>query len=177
MFNVGDKVVLTEQAKVKFKTAIEARPTDGWNADFVNMVFYAIPQYVHRVDNTGIVLGTGAFYVGVSDLELVEQYNPDEAKPPEVVALGKELKSTDWTDKHYDAFYHLTPKDIENGFVKVDPYFVARIWQLGKKDDSGVLFHNLKNISRYGEKNSKEREIRALYAQIKRLAELEEIEL
>lgn len=95
-----------------------------------------------------------------------------ETKPEE-----SDKEKTEWTDKHYDFSYQLTQKDIENGFVKVDPYFVARIWQLGKKDDSGVLFHNLKNISRYGEKNSKEREIRALYAQIKRLAELEGVEL
>lgn len=169
MFKVGDKV-----RRVKLTDLGGVRPSNGevWEVSIIDL------------DPEGLFIGfdndpeeAGQAVWGAEYFELVESYNPSEAKPPEVVALGKELKSTDWTDKHYDAFYHLTPKDIENGFVKVDPYFVARIWQLGKKDDSGVLFHNLKNISRYGEKNSKEREIRALYAQIKRLAELEEIEL
>ena len=168
-FSVGDKV-----RRVKLTDLGGVRPSNGevWEVSIIDL------------DPEGLFIGfdndpeeAGQAVWGAEYFELVESYNPSEAKPPEVVALGKELKSTDWTDKHYDAFYHLTPKDIENGFVKVDPYFVARIWQLGKKDDSGVLFHNLKNISRYGEKNSKEREIRALYAQIKRLAELEEIEL
>lgn len=87
------------------------------------------------------------------------------------------VAATEWTDKHYDAFYHLTPKDIERGFVKVDPYFVAKQWKIGSKDDSGALWHCFKAIARFGEKNTREREIKALYAQVKRLAELEDIEL
>ena len=51
------------------------------------------------------------------------------------------------------------------------------MWDLGSKDSSGVLFHILKTISRFGIKNSVEREIRAIYEQIKRLAELLSIKL
>lgn len=118
------------------------------------------------------------------EFELYDKYNtddtnPTEAIPPEVVALGDKLVTTqvEWTDKHYDNNYSLTQQDIERGFVKVDPYFVSKIWKIGSKDDSGALWHCFKTIARFGEKNSKEREIRALYAQIKRLADLEKIEL
>lgn len=106
-----------------------------------------------------------------------------EAIPPSHVALGDELVSADvstkqeWTDKHYDNNYTLTQKDIERGFVKIDPYRVSKQWRLGSKDESGVLFHILKTAARYGEKNSREREIKALHAQIKCLAEIEGVDL
>lgn len=81
-------------------------------------------------------------------------------------------------DSHYSTFvYTLTSADKKEGTLKVDPYFVAKQWGLGKKDDTGVLFHCLKNISRYSDKNTKEREIKALYLQVKRLAELENVNL
>lgn len=83
----------------------------------------------------------------------------------------------EWTDKHYDNNYTLTQKDIEHGFVKIDPYRVSKQWRLGSKDESGVLFHILKTVARFGEKNSREREVKALYAQIKCLAEIEGVEL
>ena len=35
----------------------------------------------------------------------------------------------------------------------------------------------VKTIARFGEKNSREREIKALYAQIKRLADIEGVDL
>lgn len=80
-------------------------------------------------------------------------------------------------DSHYNFDYTLTEADREKGVIKVDPYFVSKQWRLGSKDDTGVLFHCLKNISRYSDKNSKEREIKALHLQIKRLAELEGVSL
>lgn len=80
-------------------------------------------------------------------------------------------------DAHYSFNYTLTEKDREVGSIKVDPYFVAKQWRLGSKDDTGVLFHCLKNISRYSDKNTKEREITALYLQVKRLAEIEGVKL
>ena len=82
-----------------------------------------------------------------------------------------------WTDKHYDFNYTLTEDDIEKGVIKIDPYFVAKQWKLGSKDDSGALWHTFKGIARFGEKNSIEREIRAFHAQIKRLAELNGVKL
>lgn len=80
-------------------------------------------------------------------------------------------------DAHYNFDYTLTDDDRQAGTIKVDPYFVARQWRIGSKDDSGVLFHLLKNIARFGDKNSREREIVALYKSIKRLAALEGVEL
>lgn len=71
-----------------------------------------------------------------------------------------------WTDKHYDFNYTLTEKDIEAGSIKIDPYFVAKQWKIGSKDDSGALFHVLKTVARFGDKNNVEREVKALYAQV-----------
>lgn len=73
---------------------------------------------------------------------------------------------TQWTDKHYDFTYTLTSKDIEQGSVKLDPYFVSKQWKTGSKDDSGALFHVLKTVARFGDKNDVEREVKALYAQV-----------
>jgi hypothetical protein len=84
---------------------------------------------------------------------------------------------TQWTDQHYSNYYDLTEADIKLGKIKVDAYFVSKVWQLGKKDDTGVLFHNLKTLARFGDKNDIEREIFALYKQTKRLAELHGVEL
>lgn len=73
---------------------------------------------------------------------------------------------TQWTDKHYDLQYKLTPEDIQKGSLRVDAYFVAKQWKTGSKDDSGALFHLLKTIARFGDKNTVEREIKALHAQV-----------
>ncbi|AKO61082.1 ATPase [Pseudoalteromonas phage H101] len=82
-----------------------------------------------------------------------------------------------WTDKHYDFTYTLTEEDIEAGEIKIDPYFVADQWKLGEKDNSGVIFHILKTCSRYKCKHKEEREIKAIYGQIKRLAEMRGVTL
>lgn len=83
-----------------------------------------------------------------------------------------------WTDKHYDFDYTLTPKDIKKGSIRVDAYFVNRMWKLNQADDTGVAFHCLKTLTRMNNnKNPKERELKALYGQIKRWAELEGIDL
>jgi hypothetical protein len=80
-------------------------------------------------------------------------------------------------DSHYNFFYMLSPEEIEAKQIKVDPYFVSKQWRVGERDTSGALFHSLKTIARFGDKNPKEREIKAIYLQIKRLAELEGVEL
>lgn len=80
-------------------------------------------------------------------------------------------------DSHYDLSYTLTQDDIDNGSIKLDPYFVANVWRTGSRDNSGVIFHILKTCARFGEKNEKAREIRAIYKSIKRLAELENVNL
>ena len=77
-------------------------------------------------------------------------------------------KDTQWTDKHYDFKYTLTPEDIERGFIKVDAYFVSHVWNLGERDNnSGVLFHILKTLTRIGKKagNKLQREITAIKTQ------------
>jgi hypothetical protein len=88
----------------------------------------------------------------------------------------KSPEAEGWTDKHYDFYYtkELTEKELTSKEVsiKIDPCFVSMHWELGSKDNTGVLFHNLKTIARWGTKNDIEREIKALYNQTKRMAEL-----
>lgn len=113
------------------------------------------------------------------------EHRPDEFKAKEyyqlqnatsVEAPSGAIKS-EWTASHYDNYYQLTPKDIEAGKIKIDAYFVNKMWKLNQKDDTGGLFHSLKTIARFGEKNSVERELKALYNQTKRMAELYGVEL
>jgi hypothetical protein len=78
---------------------------------------------------------------------------------------------------HYDLYYTLTEKDIESGKIKVDAYWVAKQWKTGSRDDSGALWHSLKTIARFGEKNDKAREIKALYNQAIALARIYDVEL
>lgn len=94
----------------------------------------------------------------------------------ECVEIKKE-RENGWTDKHYDFKYQLTQKDLENGFIKLDPYFLAKEWKIGSKDDSGALWHCFKTIARFGDKNPVEREVVAIYKQIKRMAEIYNIDL
>lgn len=79
--------------------------------------------------------------------------------------------------EHYNMYYTLTEKDIEAGKIKVDAYWVAKQWKTGSRDDSGALWHSLKTIARFGDKNSKEREIKALYNQALALARIYNVEL
>lgn len=119
----------------------------------------------------------------IADSVSSTESQPEDSVPPSHVAVGEELVATttlpvqEWTDKHYENNYTLTQKDIERGYVKIDPYFVSKVWKIGSRDDSGALWHCFKTIARFGEKNSREREIKALYAQIKRLADIEGVEL
>lgn len=78
---------------------------------------------------------------------------------------------------HYNLYYTLTEKDIEAGKIKVDAYWVAKQWKTGSRDDSGALWHSLKTIARFGEKNDKAREIKALYNQALALARIYDVEL
>ena len=78
---------------------------------------------------------------------------------------------------HYNMYYTLTENDIEAGKIKVDAYWVAKQWKTGSRDDSGALWHSLKTIARFGEKNDKAREIKALYNQAIALARIYDVEL
>lgn len=85
---------------------------------------------------------------------------------------------TTWTDKHYDFNYTLTEDDIEKGVLKIDPYFVNRMWRINSWDDTGAAFHSLKNYARIcNGKNPLERDLKSLYKQVKRLCELHGVEL
>lgn len=80
-------------------------------------------------------------------------------------------------DSHYEFHYTLTQDDIDNGSIKLDPYFVSAQWDIGSKDPSGVIWHIFKTCARFGLKNDRSREIKAIYKSIKRLAELENVNL
>lgn len=79
---------------------------------------------------------------------------------------------TEFSKKHYDFTYQLTESDINAGCITLDPYFVSKQWRVGSRDDSGALFHSLKTIARFGDKNSVDREIKALYNQAKAMARI-----
>lgn len=115
---------------------------------------------------------------GLIHIMYVEDWPSDFKLVDEDVKQSKqEGDCSDYSLKHYDTFYHLTDKDIKEGKIKIDAYFVAKQWKVGSKDDSGALFHNLKTIARFGEKNSIEREIKALYNQTLALARIYNVEL
>lgn len=137
-------------------------------------------------------LGASEEHVKVSE-ELESTFSPLYSAPYGIKAydLGEKLipsiktsntrsncltkdNSVIWTDNHYNFTYDISNEECE---IKIDPYFVSNMWKLGDKDNTGCIFHILKTIARYGTKNSKEREIKALHAQIKRLAELEGVQL
>ena len=95
----------------------------------------------------------------------------------ECVEIKKEREG-EWTDKHYDFNYQLTEEDVENGHIRIDAYFVNRMWKINSWDDTGAAFHNLKTFTRMGnEKNSLGRELEALYKQTKRLCKLHGVEV
>lgn len=77
-------------------------------------------------------------------------------------------KEKECSTAHYDS--------MNLGEYRLDPYQVSLAWQLGKKDDTGGLFHILKNISRFGEKNEKKRELQAIVFTATRMLELLEQE-
>lgn len=163
-FNVGDKVVLTKSAKDQYALEIKENPT-GWVKGFVDMVNNSSTKSVTGIEGDRIYCG--GFFVYEKDLQLVSEKANTASTPKK--------EQTEWTDKHYDAIYKLTEKDIERGWIKIDPYRVSKQWHLGSKDESGALFHVLKTLARIGEKNSVEREVKALLAQIKCFAEIEGI--
>ena len=82
-----------------------------------------------------------------------------------------------WTSSHYDSKINLTKADIKNGSVRVDAYAVYRANEIHKQDKSGVLFHLLKTILRFGVKNTVEREVLAIVNQSLRLAREEGIDI
>lgn len=77
--------------------------------------------------------------------------------------------------EHYDVFeVKLSEEEKESGAIRLDPYRVAKEWDVGVKDPSGCLFHILKTIARFGIKsgNTMEREMSSILATITRLIEI-----
>tara|TARA_R100000544_G_C2227147_1_gene61606 strand:+ start:844 stop:1968 length:1125 start_codon:yes stop_codon:yes gene_type:complete len=102
----------------------------------------------------------------------------DECEKDVLKSKEDEENLSTWTDKHYDFNYTLTEEDIEKGILKIDPYFVNRMWRINSWDDTGAAFHSLKNYARIcNGKNPLERDLKSLYKQVKRLCELHKVEL
>ena len=90
----------------------------------------------------------------------------------ETVDHAEKLENV-WTDKHYDFNYQLTQEDIDKGYVRIDAYFVNRMWKVNSWDDTGAGFHIVKTIPRIANsKNPIERELIALHKQINALCKL-----
>jgi len=143
---------------------------------------------VNKIDHEGFWTAYSYFYFSDIDeeYEVVEEYLEEKNTVVNNTVvinntvsgdLGHMLESPKRIDQHYDFFYELSPHEAQFLQLKVDPYFVSKQWRIGERDHSGALFHILKTIARFGDKNSREREIKAIYLQIKRLAELEGVEL
>ena len=109
----------------------------------------------------------------------------EDDSPPVIIAPEQMLESikpttkeksttvNDWTNKHYDFEYTLTEDDIETGSVRVDAYFVNRMWDINNWDDTGAAFHILKTLTRVNNsKNNIKRELTAIVNQAKILAKL-----
>ena len=81
--------------------------------------------------------------------------------------------SSNWSDEHYNLFYQLTEEDIKAGQIKVDAYFVNRMWKINSWEDTGAGFHILKTLPRIANnKNSLKRELTALKNQVDILCKL-----
>ncbi len=93
-------------------------------------------------------------------------------------AAGKSVDKAEkiedeWTDKHYNNFYQLTEEDIKAGKIKIDAYFVNRMWKINQWDDTGAGFHILKTLPRIANnKNTLKRELVALKKQVDILCKL-----
>ena len=90
----------------------------------------------------------------------------------EAVTHSEKLEN-EWTDKHYDFNYQLTQEDIEKGHVRIDAYFVNRMWKINQWDDTGAAFHVLKTLPRIANnKNPLKRELVALKKQVDLLCKM-----
>lgn len=111
--------------------------------------------------------------LGVPERYLGNTISNDTKLKNSIDQYKKSKTNTEWTDKHYDFNYTLTEDDIEKGVIKIDPYFVNRMWKVNSWDDTGAAFHSLKNYARISNgKNPLERDLTSLYKQVKRLCEL-----
>jgi hypothetical protein len=88
------------------------------------------------------------------------------------------VATSEWTANHYDVNYTLSEKEIEQGFIRLDTYKVNKAWGINAVDPTGAGFHCLKTLNRIPrQKNTLERELRALIGQVKCWANEEAIDL
>ncbi|ANI22062.1 ATPase [Pseudoalteromonas phage vB_PspS-H40/1] len=87
--------------------------------------------------------------------------------------LTPDVKEDEWTDRHYSSFYQLNKDDIKEGQIKIDAYFVNRMWKINQWDDTGAAFHVLKTLPRIANnKNPLKRELVALKKQVDLLCKM-----
>lgn len=139
-------------------------------------------------EDKGFDIKQGGDYITFGDnrWEDTNVYSIEDVETTEEVTTQSVIKSDGiksdggnvWTDSHYNFDYELTPKDVEKGSIRVDAYFVNRMWKLNQADDTGAVFHCLKTLTRLSnKKNPLEREIKALFGQIKCLAKMHNVDL
>lgn len=157
MFKIGDKVKL----KVNFAGYKAGTEFDIVSIDHPDLKSRGVWIFGNKCG----VSNSGKFDIN-DNAEYFDLIDETEVKPTQ-----------EYSSSHYDAYYELTESDIDSGKIKLDAYFVAKQWKVGSKDDSGALFHSLKTIARFGEKNSIEREIKALYNQAKAMARIYGVDL
>ena len=106
--------------------------------------------------------------------ELKRMMNDSDKSAPKITPdLTPDIGGGEWTDKHYNNFYQLTEEDIKAGQVKVDAYFVNRMWKINQWDDTGAAFHALKTLPRIANnKNPLKRELIALKKQVDLLCKM-----
>jgi hypothetical protein len=176
-FKVGDEVGLIPD----FFTDNESNPTNvrGIVTEIYKDSCYITPRIIVKWD-TGIQNGYEQeeiyLWKGSKNVKQILELQCVEETAP-VVVKAPDASRCNWTAKHYDHYYHLTPEDISEGKIRLDAYTVSKVWKIGSKDDSGALWHTFKLFPRWGEKNSVEREIKALYAQTKALAKIYNVKL
>lgn len=146
-----------------------------WYSRMVGKVYTLYHKNTHGWSLEEISCASEDYYIfSENDLELVKreplilEEHPLESYPD---------KDGEYSLSHYNNYYILTEEDIEAGQIKVDAYWVAKQWKTGSRDDSGALWHSLKTIARFGDKNSVDREIKALYNQAKALARIYKVDL
>ena len=168
---IGDFEVVDEQPKVLYVRCIDA----GFSKLIKGLIYTVQDSYV---------VGYGTIYRlrevhgdwDNSRFEVVKEEPVANNLGPQVYVPNPEEEKI-IIDAHYSFNYVITENDRKKGVIKVDPYFVAKQYNLGAKDPSGVIWHIFKTCARFGEKNDKAREITAIYKSIKRLAELEGVKL
>jgi hypothetical protein len=173
MFTYCDKELIVIEENIEYDFIMEESPYYSFMEEWLEPLedFKGIDGAWDK-DKTGIEEFTKPPFTVQSDhREMKAENAPIQEEEEEVDfsvssickdRLG-EGKKSDWTKKHYDFKYTLTPEDIKKGEIVLDPWFIASQWKLSEKDKgSCLLFHSLKTIARFGEKNDPIREIDAL---------------